>query len=89
MKIEELEELYKDALQEGGKFDNLAERITDELTPKQIIKLARSDMKSLYWNPDGNELPSIELIRDYFYNYLKDMGDYLTDPSLKVNPNEN
>lgn len=88
MKIQEIEELYKDALQSGGKFDDTAEKMVDELTPKEIVSIAQSDLKSLHWNPEGNELPALELLRDYIYNHLKEMGDYLTDANIKVDPLE-
>lgn len=87
MTINELEELYKEALTEGGQtFDETAEKMTDELTPKELVKLAVSDAKSLHWTPEGNELSVHEAIRNYFYEYLTEMGEQISDPYLKVDP---
>ena len=89
MTIQEYEELYKEALQEKGEIPSImAQKMMDELNPKQLAKMALSEPKSLHYSPAGNELSVHEAIRDYFYEYLKEMGEYITDPYLKVDVEE-
>ncbi len=80
-KVKELESLYEDRLSEDYTPEELAQEMTDELSPKQLAELSLSDCKSLHWNA-GGELPPVESIRDYFFNLLKDMGENLVDPII-------